>query len=62
MVKKVINWNQLETKAQKMTVSELVYAIRDCRLAAEASRGWNPDAECYYYDEAAVYLMELKRR
>lgn len=59
---KTLNWNQVEAKAKKMSVVELEYSVKDCCEARDASRGWNPENENYYQDEASVYSRELRRR
>lgn len=51
-----------EAKARTMSISELLYAAKDCREAEAAMRGWNPVREGYYSDQAATYGMELARR
>lgn len=51
-----------EAKARTMTTAELLYAARDCREAEEAMRGWNPEREGFYSDQACTYGMELRRR
>lgn len=56
------DWNALEEKAKKMAIVELMGAIKDCGDAAKAMRGWNPEAEGYYMDEASVYNRELRSR
>ena len=53
------NW---QAKAKTMTVSELLYAAKDCREAEQAMRGWNPIREGYYSDQACTYGMELNSR
>jgi len=57
-----VNWNQVAEKAVLMSTESLIYTIKDCREAALASRGWNPENEGYYDDEASVYASELRRR
>ena len=59
---KTLNWNQVEAKAKKMSVVELAYSIKDCCEARDASRGWNPENENYYQDEASVYSREYNKR
>jgi len=49
-------------KAKTMTISELLYAAKDCREAEAAMRGWNPIREGYYSDQASTYGMELRNR
>lgn len=57
-----VNWNEVAAKAVLMSTESLIYTINDCREAAKASRGWNPENEGYYDDEASVYASELRRR
>lgn len=42
--------------------ASLAYIVRDCREAAEAMRGWNPDRENFYVDQACTYADEIRRR
>ena len=53
------NW---QAKVKTMTISELLYAAKDCREAEAAMRGWNPIREGYYSDQASTYGMELRNR
>jgi len=62
MITKVLDWKKTEEQARKMSSTELLFAIKDCRKASLAMRGWNPSLEGYYHDEASVYLNELKSR
>lgn len=62
LTKKPIDWNEKERRAREMSDEALLYSIRDCLKASEASKGWNPINEGYYADEAFVYIDELKRR
>lgn len=63
-----LDWTATEAKARKMSASELVWAIADCREAAqmawEIEKAGNPVSKTqgYYHDEASVYHAELKRR
>jgi hypothetical protein len=57
-----VNWQEVAEKAVLMSYESLIYTIKDCREAAKASRGWNPENEGYYDDEASVYVSELRRR
>jgi hypothetical protein len=59
---KMFDWNKYETRAKKMTVSELEFACKDCREAEKAMRGWNHEKESHYSDEASVYSAELRKR
>jgi hypothetical protein len=51
-----------QTKAYKMTIDQLGYAIHDCYSAARAMRDHNPVREGRYMDEAATYRTEMNRR
>jgi hypothetical protein len=53
------NWRKV---AKTMTDFCLEYAIKDCREAAEAMKGWNPVKEGYYEDQAFTYADELRAR
>ena len=65
---KNLDWNEIARRAKTMTVSELSFAIKDCREAGEAA--WELEkAGCpvsktqgYYSDESSVYCAELKER
>lgn len=52
-------WAEL---AKGMTDASLLYTIKDCREAAAAMRGWNPNREGFYLDQGATYAQELARR
>lgn len=49
-------------KASSMSIAELLYAAEDCRQAEMAMRGWNPEKEGYYADQACTYGDEVRRR
>jgi len=51
-----------EAKAKTMTVAELLYTVKDCQQAAQCMKGFNPDKEGFYVDQACTYGMELTRR
>lgn len=51
-----------EARAKTMSVAELLYTVKDCQEAAEAMKGFNPDREGFYIDQACTYGMELTRR
>ena len=51
-----------EARAKTMTVAELLYTVNDCHTAAEAMKGFNPEREGFYIDQACTYGMELTRR
>jgi len=57
-----LDWKRTAEKAVLMSTESLIYTINDCREAALASRGWNPENEGYYDDEASVYSSELRKR
>jgi hypothetical protein len=59
---RTVNWNEVAKKAVLMSTESLIYTINDCRDAVNASKGWNPENECYYADESSVYAAELRRR
>jgi len=59
---RTLDWKAVEEKAKGMTIEALRYAILDCREAAVASRGFNPENEGYYSDEASVYSKEMIKR
>jgi hypothetical protein len=48
--------------AETLDTHALRWSIADCRHAARNLRGWNPEREGYYLDQAATYGMELTRR
>ncbi|MBP8176284.1 MAG: hypothetical protein KAX77_00845 [Xanthomonadales bacterium] len=50
--------NTLRTK----TDAELLYIARDAREAAEAMKGWNPQAEAKYLDQMNDACTEMYRR
>ena len=56
------NFESWRQDAKSMTVDALKHTIQDCRNAEKAMRGWNPDKEGFYSDQASTYAMELKRR
>jgi hypothetical protein len=58
----VEDFNLWADRAQKMSVSALLFTVHDCSQAAAAMRGWNPIREGFYLDQAAAYAMELIRR
>jgi len=55
-------WTLWENLAKRASNSELTHIVEDCREAEIAMRGWNPDLEGYYSDQAATYQMEIRRR
>ena len=44
------------------TDAELAYIAKDAHEAAEAMRGWNPQAEAKYLDQMNDALSEIYRR
>ena len=58
----MFDFKKYEAKAKTMTDAELLYVIRDCREAAEAMKGHNPEREGHYEDEAHTCAMEITRR
>ena len=56
------NFETWRQEAKFMTIEVLRHTIQDCRNAEKAMRGWNPDKEGFYSDQASTYAMELKRR
>ena len=59
---RTLNWKEKEARVRAMSDEALAYSIKDCIEARDASKGWNPENECYYQDEASVYSMEQRRR
>lgn len=51
-----------EAHAKTLDVAALTYIVQDCREAAEAMRGWNPEKENFYADQAFTYADEIRRR
>lgn len=51
-----------DKQAAVMTSGALLHSIKDCHEAAKAMRGWNPDREGFYMDQASTFGMELTRR
>ena len=56
------DFRKWEEHAKTCSESSLRYIIADCRQAEKAMRGWNPDRESYYADQAFTYGDELTRR
>jgi len=56
------NFEAWRQEAATMSVEVLVHTIQDCRNAEKAMRGWNPEKEGFYSDQASTYAMELNRR
>jgi hypothetical protein len=51
-----------ERKAKGLSLDSLRFVIADCQSAARAMRGWNPDREGFYIDQAHTYQHELMKR
>jgi hypothetical protein len=51
-----------ERKAKRLSIDSLRFVIADCQSAAQAMRGWNPDREGFYIDQAQTYQHELMKR
>jgi hypothetical protein len=51
-----------ERKAKALPIDSLRYVIADCQSAAQAMRGWNPEREGFYIDQASTYQHELMKR
>jgi hypothetical protein len=51
-----------ERKAKTLSPDSLRYVIADCHSAAQAMKGWNPEREGFYLDQAHTYQHELMKR
>jgi hypothetical protein len=51
-----------ERKAKRLSLDSLRFVIADCQSAAQAMKGWNPDREGFYIDQAHTYQHELAKR
>jgi hypothetical protein len=51
-----------QRKAKASSIDSLRYVIADCHSAAQAMRGWNPEREGFYLDQAHTYQHELTKR
>ena len=51
-----------EREAKRLSIDSLRYVINDCQMAARAMRGWNPEREGYYLDQASTFGQELTKR
>ena len=58
----VEDFQQWESKAESMSVAELLYAAKDCREVAELWRGVDGMVEGFYHDQASTYGTVLRRR
>lgn len=58
-----IDWTRTEDYAKTLTVTELLYAIRDAQetIRLFEAGGLKHEAE-YYYDEISVLRQELNKR
>lgn len=56
------DFRRWEEMAKGMDTAALIYTVRDCRGAAAAMQGWNPNREGFYRDQGATYQQELDRR
>jgi|TARA_B100001741_G_C16316965_1_gene488629 hypothetical protein len=53
------NW---ESKAESMSIAELMYAAKECREVASLWRGNDGMVEAFYDDQASTYGTVLRRR
>ena len=51
-----------ERAAKRLSIDSLRYVINDCQMAARAMKGWNPDREGFYIDQASTFGQELTKR
>ena len=51
-----------EREAKRLDIESLRYVINDCQMAARAMKGWNPEREGYYIDQALTFGQELTKR
>lgn len=51
-----------QREAKRLSVDSLRYVVQDCHEAAQAMRGWNPEREGYYLDQASTFGQELTKR
>ena len=56
------HFTRWEEHSKTLDVYSLKYIIKDCISAAENMKGWNPNREGYYLDQAATYGMGLTKR
>ena len=56
------NFESWRLEAATMDTQALIHTIQDCRNAEKSMKGWNPDKEGFYSDQASTYAMELKKR
>ena len=55
---RVINWGEVEARAKKMPLAELIFAYKDCVKASNL----NMPTDGYYSDCASVYYTEMKKK
>lgn len=51
-----------EREAKKLSIDSLLYVVNDCKEAAQAMKGWNPEREGFYIDQAYTFSKELSKR
>ena len=51
-----------EREAKRLDIESLRYVVKDCQEAAQAMRGWNPEREGFYLDQASTFGQELTKR
>jgi len=55
-------WSKWEAQAKAADFDALVYIVADCRKASQAMKGWNPEKEGFYSDQAATFQKEINAR
>ena len=56
------DFSKWEREAKKLSIDSLRYVVKDCQEAAQAMRGWNPEREGFYLDQASTFGQELTKR
>jgi hypothetical protein len=56
------DFERWEAHSKTLDMYALKHIIKDCQLAAQNMKGWNPIREGYYIDQACTYGMEFTRR
>jgi hypothetical protein len=51
-----------EREDKRLSIDSLLYVVNDCKQAAQAMSGWNPEREGYYIDQASTFGQELTKR
>ena len=51
-----------EREAKRLDIESLRYVVNDCKEAAQAMKGWNPEREGYYLDQCSTFGQELTKR